>query len=94
LGIRQPWGGFQKASWASTKEASQLSITLDNKFQFNDAYMEKLLSLEKDFIQGCMDFTWAGGIALTFEICVFEKDTNGQKNLNMSKKSLSFLSES
>jgi hypothetical protein len=66
-------GGFQKASWANTEEASHLSITLDNNSQFNDAYMEKLRSIEKDLIQECMDFIWAGGTTLTLKNSRFSK---------------------
>jgi hypothetical protein len=69
---RNPGGDFQKASWANTKEIFHLSITFDNIFQFYDAYMERLLSIEKDLIQGCMDFTWVGCTALIFKIHTFQ----------------------
>jgi hypothetical protein len=77
----QPRGDFQKASWANTEEISHLSITLDNISQFNDAYMERLCSIEKDLIQGCMDFTWVSGIVLTFKIHAFQKDTEMRRCL-------------
>jgi hypothetical protein len=85
---------FQKASWMSTKEAFHLFISLDNNSQFNDAYSEKLWSIDKILIQGCMDFTWTSSTALTFIIHAFEKNTSGQTNCNVFERFLSFLSES
>jgi hypothetical protein len=35
--------------------------------------MERLRLLEKDLIQGCMDFTWISSSALTFKIHAFQK---------------------
>ena len=52
---------------------------LDNISWFNDAYMERLYSLEKDLIQGCMDFTWVSGSVLILKIHAFQKYSTGQK---------------
>jgi hypothetical protein len=49
--------------------------------------MERLHSLEKYLIQGCMDFTWISGSALIFKIHAFQKDSIGQRNVKTYEKS-------
>jgi hypothetical protein len=89
----QPGGDFQKASWVNIEETFHLSITLDNISQFNDAYMERSSLLEKNLIQGCMDFTWVSGSDLTFKIHAFQKDSTSQRNEKIYEKSSNYLSE-